>query len=406
MEMRTFSPPAERPARQPQVAPRLAAQSEIIVIGAGAFGGWTALYLQRAGYRVTLVDAFGPGNSRSSSGDETRVIRSTYGENETYFDLTQRAWKLWQEYQASQRIRLLYPTGVLWLCYREHVPFIEATLPFMEKHGLAYEYLSPDEARYRYPLIRFDDLHHAVFDAQGGYLMALEGCRAVAESFVQAGGRYVQAQAIPLGISNGRLSGIRLSTGETMYAQAYVWACGAWLGYLFPEVLGRVITATRQEVYYFGVPETQAADWEALPVWIDWDGGEEFFYGIPGSAHRGFKVAYDKRGEEVHPTTLERQPTAALIEKSRRFLAHRFPGMAHAPLTEARVCQYENSPDGNFILDRHPAAENCWFLGGGSGHGYKHGPAIGELAAQIITGAKPAEPLFSLARKGVVACTG
>jgi glycine/D-amino acid oxidase-like deaminating enzyme len=114
--------------------------------------------------------------------------------------------------------------------------------------------------------------------------------------------------------------------------------------------------------------------------------------------HRGFKVAYDKRGEEIHPTHMERQPTSALIEKSRRFLAHRFPGMAHAPLVEARVCQYENSHDGNFILDHHPDAENCWFLGGGSGHGYKHGPAIGEWAAQIITGQKPLEPLFSLAR--------
>ncbi|MCS7018459.1 MAG: FAD-dependent oxidoreductase [Cytophagales bacterium] len=398
MEIRTFAPPSERPVVLLKAVPLLKAKSEIVVVGAGAFGGWTALHLQLLGYRVTLIDAFGPGNSRSSSGDETRVIRSTYGSNETYFDLNRRAWQLWQNYEALWGVKLLHRTGVLWLCYQPEVPFIDATLPYMKKHGLSYEYISADEARYRYPQIFFDDLHHAVLDREAGYLMAREGCKAVVAAFIQAGGHYIQAQALPLPIKNGQLPGVVLSTGSIVQAQAYVWACGAWLGYLFPEILGNVITATRQEVYYFGMPEAHAAAWEALPVWIDWSRGEEFFYGIPGSGYRGFKVAYDKRGEIIHPTHMDRQPTASLVEQSRRFLAHRFPAMAHAPLVEARVCQYENSPDGNFILDCHPEANNCWFLGGGSGHGYKHGPALGEWAAQIITGAKPIETLFSLAR--------
>jgi len=401
MEIKTLAPLDVRPALQLKAIPQLKAQAEIAVIGAGAFGGWTALHLLRMGHRVTLVDAFGPGNSRSSSGDETRVIRSTYGANETYFNLNRRALQLWQQNQEQWGKKLFYPTGVLWLCYHEQMHFIEASQPFMAKHGLTYEYLTAEEAHYRYPLINFTDLDHAVFDAEAGYLLAREGCRAVVEAFVQEGGRYVQAQATPLSVSNNKLSGIHLSDGSMLHAQSYVWACGAWLGYLFPEILGSVITATRQEVYYFGVPDNRAADWEQLPVWIDWDDGDEFFYGIPGSMHRGFKVAYDKRGEVIHPTYMERQPTPALIEKSRRFLAHRFPAMAHAPLVEARVCQYENSPDGNFILDTHPDAENCWFLGGGSGHGYKHGPAIGEWAAQIIVGKKPIESLFSLKRLAV-----
>jgi glycine/D-amino acid oxidase-like deaminating enzyme len=398
MEIRTFAPPDVRSCLQLKAVPQLKAKSEIAVVGAGAFGGWTALHLLRMGHRVTLIDAFGPGNSRSSSGDETRVIRSTYGANETYFDLNRRALQLWKENQEQWGKRLFHPTGVLWLCYHERMPFIEATMPFMAKHGLTYEYLKAEEACYRYPLVNFTDLHHAVFDAEAGYLMAREGCKAVVDAFVREGGKYIQAHATPMAVHKNQLSGIQLSDGSVLLAQSYVWACGAWLGYLFPEVLGRVITATRQEVYYFGVPENHSQAWEQLPVWIDWDSGDEFFYGIPGSMHRGFKVAYDKRGEEIHPTHMERQPTSALIEKSRRFLAHRFPGMAHAPLVEARVCQYENSHDGNFILDHHPDAENCWFLGGGSGHGYKHGPAIGEWAAQIITGQKPLEPLFSLAR--------
>ncbi len=406
MEIRTFAPPEVHSVLQLKAIPQLKTQSEIAVVGAGAFGGWTALHLLRQGYRVTLIDAFGPGNSRASSGDETRVIRSTYGANETYFDLNRRALQLWCENQERWGKKLFHRTGILWLCYHEQMPFIEATMPFMAKHGLAYEYLSAEEAAYRYPLINFTDLHHAVFDAEAGYLMAREGCRAVAEAFIEEGGRYIQAQAEPMSVNHNQLAGIKLSNGSVVQAQAYVWACGAWLGYLFPEILGKVITATRQEVYYFGVPENCSAAWEHLPVWIDWDNGDEFFYGIPGSTHRGFKVAYDKRGEDVHPTHMERQPTPSLIEKSRRFLARRFPGMVLAPLVEARVCQYENSPDGNFILDRHPEAENCWFLGGGSGHGYKHGPAIGEWAAQIITGKQPLAALFSLVRPAIAQVQG
>ncbi|MCS6967393.1 MAG: FAD-dependent oxidoreductase [Cytophagales bacterium] len=401
MDTRTLSPPAVEITSGGKSVFVLQPHAEIIVIGAGAFGGWTALQLQQKGYRVTLIDMFGAGNSRSSSGDETRVIRSAYGSNATYFHLNRRALQLWQDYQAQWGKTLLHKTGLLWLCYSEKMPFLEATLPFMQQYGLVYEYISAQEACYRYPLINFSDLHHAVYDAEGGYLMARESCQAVKEAFVQGGGRYIQQQARPMKIENNQLSGIQLSDGTTLCAQAYVWACGAWLGYLFPELLAQIITPTRQEVYYFGPPEQQAAAWEAMPVWIDWHmESDEFFYGIPGNAHRGFKVAYDKRGQVVHPTYLDRQPTADLISKSRQFLAHRFPKMANAPLLEARVCQYENSPDGNFILDQHPLAENCWLLGGGSGHGFKHGPALGELAANILTGAAPLEPLFSLSRLG------
>jgi hypothetical protein len=188
MEIKTLAPLDIRPALQLKAIPQLKAQAEIAVIGAGAFGGWTALHLLRMGHRVTLVDAFGPGNSRSSSGDETRVIRSTYGANETYFNLNRRALQLWQQNQEQWGKKLFYPTGVLWLCYHEQMHFIEASQPFMAKHGLTYEYLTAEEAHYRYPLINFTDLDHAVFDAEAGYLLAREGCRAVVEAFVQEGG--------------------------------------------------------------------------------------------------------------------------------------------------------------------------------------------------------------------------
>lgn len=355
--------------------------SPIVVVGAGAFGGWSALYLLRAGYKVTLVDAWGAGNSRSSSGDETRVIRSTYGNNEFYFDLNVRALTLWKEHQNKWNKKLFFNTGVLWFCYQDTSPLVDDSFPFAKKHKMELDYLSNEDLKKKYPHVNTSDLHHAWLDPFGGYLKARESAQAVQEAFVNEGGNFVQAQVRPGDIKSGKLEGIKLSNGTTLHADAYLFACGSWLGQLFPEVLGEVITCTKQEVFYFGVPENQSLMYDQMPAWVDLD-GKDFYYGIPGNANRGFKIGVDKRGEKFDPTYGERISNPEVLAEARKFIAKRFPGLKNAPLVESRVCPYENSPDGNFIFQSHPEANNLWFLGGGSGHGFKHGPALGELVAK------------------------
>lgn len=393
----TFAPVSTIVEKPVRFAPKLGTKAKVVVVGAGAFGGWSALYLLRKGFSVTLVDAWGAGNARSSSGDETRVIRSTYGANETYFDLNVRALQLWQENQARFGRRLFFNTGVLWFCYDHAVPIIDDTLPYMRKHGLEYQYFSTTEAQQKYPHLNISDLHHIVFDPVGGYLKAKEGALAVAEAFVREGGTFTQAYVnTPLTPKNN-LSSITLSDGSNLQADIFIFACGAWLGQLFPDVLGNVITCTKQEVYYLGLPYSHAQLFDSMPVWMDLD-GQDFYYGIPGNANRGFKVGVDLRGEKFDPTHDERLLNPDVLSRARAFMTHRFPPLKNAPLVENRVCPYENSPDGNFVLDTHPNADNCWFLGGGSGHGYKHGPALGELVADVVTGDKPLLPLFELNR--------
>jgi glycine/D-amino acid oxidase-like deaminating enzyme len=394
-EQATFAPRHDIDTKSTKQAPLLDKNSHIAVIGAGAFGGWTALWLLRNGFKVTLIDAWGAGNSRSSSGDETRVIRSTYGGNETYFDLNVRALELWSAHQKLWQKSLFFNVGVLWFCYEEHPPMIEASLPFMKKHGLAYQYFSTQEATKKFPHIYVDDLSHLTFDPHGGYLKAREACQAVQEAFVKEGGNYVHALAKSAQFEKGRLRNIALSNGNTFNADVFVFACGSWLGQLFPEVLGEVINCTKQEAYYFGVPATHATLFDSMPAWVDLD-GKDFYYGIPANAYRGFKIGVDKRGERFDPTNGNRILSMEVLAKAREFIAHRFPALRDAPLAENRVCPYENSPDGNFILDTHPQADNCWFLGGGSGHGFKHGPALGELAAKIISGQSNLFPLFQI----------
>lgn len=391
MSTHTFAPPVEK--KEEIAIEPLKPGSRVVVIGAGAFGGWTALFLLRKGYNVTLMDAWGPGNSRSSSGDETRVIRSTYGSNKFYFDLNVRALQLWKEHEQQWKTRLFQNKGVLWLCYTEHSPLVDDSIPYAQAHGMPYEKLSVTELGKRFPILTTSDLHHAYFDAHGGCLRAREACQAVVKSFINEGGTYIQSLVKPGKSEKGRLNDVVLTNGNSLPADRFVFACGSWLGGLFPEILGRIITCTKQEVYYFGVPAAKAELFDKFPVWVDVD-GNDFYYGIPGNTYRGFKIGVDKRGEPFDPTTGDRTANEHVLLKVRQFISHRFPDLKNAPLVENRVCPYENSPNGNFLFNQHPEFSNVWFLGGGSGHGFKHGPALGELVAEIFVGSKRIPTLF------------
>ncbi|MBW8873818.1 MAG: FAD-dependent oxidoreductase [Acidobacteria bacterium] len=370
----------------------------VAVIGAGAFGGWTALELCRRGARVTLLDAWGPGHSRSSSGGETRIIRGVYGPDKVYVDWTARALPLWREAESRWGLPLYRRTGCLWMCGDDDA-YVRTSLPHLADAGLAIAGLSPREARRRFPQIDFAGVASVFYEEEAGYLLARRACQAVAAGVAAEGGEVRLAAAAPGPIAHGRLERLELGRGFTLAADLYVFACGPWLGGLFPEVIGeRRILSTRQEVFYFGPPAGDPRFEEgACPVWIDLS-GERIYYGIPGNEHRGFKVADDTRGEPLDPTTAERTVTPSLLDAARSAMARRFPALAGAPLVETRVCQYENTPDGHLLFDRHPHAANVWLLGGGSGHGFKLGPAVGEYAAETILGDRAPLPLFALDR--------
>jgi sarcosine oxidase len=372
-------------------------QPHVVVVGAGAFGGWTALYLRRGGARVTLLDAWGPGNSRASSGGETRVIRATYGPRAVYTRMAARALTLWKEHQRRWRQPLYNGIGVLWLVESDEA-YERAALPVLRDAGVAFEELTGPEVTRRYPQISCDHVRWAILEQDAGYLTARRACAAVLEGFRAEGGEYRQlAIQAPVATRGGELSAVTLSDGTELMADRFVFACGPWMGALFPDAIGGRIRATRQEIFFFGTPPgDRRFTEEGMPVWADH--GTRFMYGIPGNEWRGFKVADDTRGPAFDPTTGDRTPSAEGIQTARDYLAYRFPGLKGAPLLEARVCQYENSPDEHLIIDRHPAAANAWLVGGGSGHGFKHGPAVGELVARLVLTGEAPDAQFRLSR--------
>ncbi len=373
--------------------PATGPKQHIVVIGAGAFGGWTALNLLRQGARVTLVDAIEAGNALSSSGGETRVIRHAY-EQRIYVDMVVRALELWKESDKRWGTHLFHQKGVLFMGQERQ--FIDAATVHMEAAGVEIEIIQGSEISRRYPQMNPENLRWAVYEPDAGYLMARLATMAVRDAFIAEGGNFQLVTAKPGPVNNGEMGALQLHTGGSLTADQYVFACGPWLKELFPEVLGDLIKVTRQELYFFRPPASQREAFnQDLPVWAEV--GSPFYYGIPG--YNGeFKIGDDTRGPEVDPTTQSRAPTASGIAAVRAFMEYRFPPMKGAEMVDSRVCQYSESKDYNFIVDRHPAAENAWLVGGGSGHGFKHGPALGELIAGQVLGNRKPEATFMLSR--------
>jgi glycine/D-amino acid oxidase-like deaminating enzyme len=368
----------------------------IAVVGAGAFGGWTALKLLRSGARVTLLDAWGPGNSRSSSGGESRVIRHSYNKA-IYVDMVKRSLELWHEASERWDRPLLHVSGVLHMRRSNSPISLDGSAFLMTAASVPFEMLSHDKLTARYPQINAVGIESAMYEPTGGYLLARRACQAVVDAFMNEGGEYRRAWVKPGKVSAGRMARIDLSDGSNLSADQFVFACGPWLKTMFPEVLGPHIKISRQEMFYFGTPaDDNRFDAGSMPAWTDL--GDEVWYGVPGGEQRGFKVADDARGPKHDPSTTERVVSADGIRAAAEYVAYRFPGLYGAPLIESRVCQYANTPDGDFIADRHPEAENAWLLGGGSGHGFKHGPALGEMVAAQVLGESPIEQTFSLSR--------
>ena len=382
---------------------------DVAVVGAGVFGAWTAYLLQRRGAEVLLVDAHGPGNSLASSGGESRMIRMGYGPDQIYTRMAQRSLGLWHELfdqigTTGITPRHFQPTGILWLA-KESDPYCQATLATLEQCGVRYEKLDRAELSNRYPQLELESVSWGILEPDSGVLMARRAVQAVVAEARAAGAVYLDESILPPENEINPQSSIRspqsikTSLGREIFAKQFVFACGPWLPKVFPALLGQLIHVTKQEVFFFGVPSGKVSSQlgpERMPAWIDFN---NLVYGIPNLDNRGFKVAIDAHGPRFDPDSGDRIVSPASLTSVRAYLAHRMPVLADAVVTETRVCQYENTSNGDFLIDRHPAFENVWLVGGGSGHGFKHGPAVGEYVAALISGDGKVEPRFALAAK-------
>ncbi|HEY8434642.1 MAG TPA: FAD-dependent oxidoreductase [Sphingomicrobium sp.] len=373
-------------------------KDHVAVIGAGVFGAWTAHHLLQAGHKVTLIDAWGPANSRASSGGESRLTRAAYGKDAIYTRMAMDSLPQWKALSAVSGLPIFVPCGILFFFPNEE-PYVRDSIEAHRKLGLPTDVLTQAEMARRFPMIDFDGITVGLYEPGFGALMARRAVLTLVDRFSRDGGIYRRGAAASPSALGDRLDEVLLSSGERVSADRFVFALGPWLPKLFPDVIGPRIEPTRQEVFFFAPP---AGDRRftpgALPGWADFNGGD-IFYGFPDLESRGLKFAHDAHGVTVDPDTQDRRPTEAALAEIVAYRDRRFPALSGVPLTEARVCQYENSSNGDFLIDLHPRWSNVLLLGGGSGHGFKHGPEVGRYAAARLFRTIKPEPRFSLATK-------
>ncbi len=360
---------------------------DVAVIGAGTFGAWTAYHLNRLGASVTLVDAYGPGNSRASSGGETRQMQAD-SRSDVYTRSAIDSYRWWKRIERESGVPIVLETGKVMLSTTDrNVGIAEELRARHAEYGLGdAEILGPDELRYRWPQIHSDDINWGVYTekAAGCVMMARKGVEVVAREMVKNGGELRIAYCTPTLDANGNVQNVRMQDGSVLNAQHYVFACGPWLPKLFPELLSKRLRVQRRDVLFYGSPPGDSS--YAYPNMPTWSVIASGYYGFPDIENRGFKVAPYPDNNTIDPDNDERMIMPHQVKRGRAFLQRRFPGLADMPISETRVCQVTDTTDRNFMADTHPGSDKVWIVGGGSGHGFKHGPAVGEHVAKRILG--------------------
>lgn len=367
-----------------------------IVVGAGVFGAWTAEHLRRAGWNVLLVDQMGPANARASSGGESRMTRGAYGRDEVYTRMALASLEEWKRLSERASLPIFHQHGVLFF-FNEMVDYARQSIEVHQRLNLELEQLDRAALQQRWPQIDFSGVELGIFEPGFGGLMARRGVEETVARFVAQGGEYRLAHATP-GADGHSVT----LDGDAHTADAIIYACGPWLPKVFPDLLADRIFVTRQEVAFIAPADgDERFEPSHLPGWADFNGGD-LFYGFPNLEGRGFKIARDTHGAAFDPDTGDRRMSQAGANLLRAFAERRFPALTERPFTEFRVCQYENSSSGDFLIDRHPTQEGAFLLGGGSGHGFKHGPEVGKAMARLVTEGAMPEMRFSYASKGTL----
>jgi glycine/D-amino acid oxidase-like deaminating enzyme len=328
------------------------------------------------------------------------MTRAGYGKDEIYSRMARDSLVEWKLLSTRSGLPIFVEHGVLFFTNKADAYFADS-VAVNRRLGLPIEQMDGPQMARRFLMIDFTGIETGFLEPGFGALMARRAVQTLARQISNYG---VDRRTLAVGSlrsRGGRTRSVADASGAAIEADVFVFALGPWLPKLFPQLLANRIVATRQEVFYFGPPAgDRIYQPGAMPGWADFNGGD-VYYGFPDLEGKGVKFAHDTHGATVDPDTQSRTYSKDALDRMIAFRDRRFPGLRGAPLIGAEVCQYENSSNGDFLIDRHPTLSNVILVGGGSGHGFKHGPEVGRLAASLALSSGPQpEPRFTLATKG------
>lgn len=363
--------------------------ADVGIIGGGIVGASVALHAVRQGATVVLLDDGPLPNPRGASIDHSKVFRYAYPDP-FYVRLAVAAHALWKELEHDAGRPLLVDTGLILFD-----PGNAATACFdaLGRERCDAVRLNAAETGERWPQFSANAFEHAVFDPSGAMTRAEDAVRATLELARRAGVTFVERDRVVALTAHGLTtrSGAQIACGKV------VVAAGPWTAKLRPE-LAPHLRVTRQEVLYFEPHDPDEFAPGRFPIFLDFASG---FYGFPVHHGRAMKLANHAKGPGADPDVVD---PAIVDEPAARKFLHRFlPGLADARLVECRVCYYDNTPDDDFIIDWLPGRTDVLLATGFSGHGFKFGPLLGRIVAELLHSGKSSVPLerFALGRFGV-----
>jgi len=371
----------------------------VAVVGGGIFGLVIAWRLSLRGHMVTLIEPLGPGNASSASGDRSRIVRALYDEP-CFAEAGRVGLELWAAWSRELGARLVEPVGVVYCDQRGGEPRIEAFRTWLDRGvanvralGAVAEELEPAEAARRWPALFTGDLRRVVFEPEGGFGRPALACRAIARAALATGKvRFVAAAVERIELAGGVARGVwaRARDASSCLVEADVTVVAAGLGgaALF-SALGIDLGIRRIPHFtsYWDVPWPDGADlmMGRLPAWVDLGVG---LYGFPDDGDNGFKVAWHEPRREGEASEAGEAGDEAL-EALRTAASLRFPALRSATPRGTYACAYDATPDEMFRIGPAPEIGNLYFVGGMSGHGYKHAPSLGESVAALVVGEAP-----------------
>jgi sarcosine oxidase len=347
---------------------------------------------------VLGIDQYAPVHNQGSSHGGSRITRQAYFEDPAYVPLLLRAEQLWQEVeQRSGRSVVRYTGGLM--IGRPDGHTVAGSLASARQWGLAYELLDPGQVRARYPTFALADDEMALYEDKAGFVVPEASVAAHLRLAATAGAELHHEEPVTRW-APGPAGGVRVHTRDAVYSAAQLVVCpGAWAPELLAD-LGVPFTVERQVQYWFaprGPVEPFLADRHPIYVWEMPD--DRQFYGFPGDAEDGVKVALFRGGRICTPQTIDRTVHPGEVDAMAEVVSSRLPDLA-GTFRRAVTCMYTNTPDEHFVIARHPHHEQVVVACGFSGHGFKFVPVVGEIVADLVTDGHTRHPigLFDLNR--------
>jgi glycine/D-amino acid oxidase-like deaminating enzyme len=360
--------------------------SHVVVVGAGIFGVASAVTLRARGHRVTIIEPGPVPHVLAESTDISKVVRADYGADETYTALMERAIERFRHYNDRLSRPLFHETGVMFIARNSMTPgsFEHESFSLLTRRGHPLERLDQSTISRRFPAWKGHYVD-GYFNPLGGYVESGKFVSAVADEATRSGVNWILGEKVARILEkSGRVVGVELRSGQTVAADHVVVATGAWTTDLLPELNGS-LRAVGQPVFHLRPADPSEFRSDVFPV-FGADISRTGYYGFPVNAEGIVKIANHGIGRPMHPDSVARQVTPDEESAFRAFLAETFPSLSDAPIVYTRVCVYGDSHDEHFWISRHPTIEGLVVAAGGSGHGFKFGPVIGDIVADALHG--------------------